>query len=276
MVASADSHCRGEPLAEEASGGHLSAASAVVRNPLSVIAMFVLLVEAIATVTLVNVVKVDHIAIPLVWFIVGFPTLIAILFFATLWWRHQFLYSPMEYRSDESFLSAMRKLQQIEARQEAADLNPQTADEAQSISVVDRLLSLGDVRAAVKVGRTFLEIQQYEPAKRVFEHILSKTSRTHEDRYKPLANLGYAEIGLGEFEPAIKHLDEALAILDESRAGPWHHLALAYAHFRLSANQKDAHYKSFQQHLAQAKSNKWFTYNKDFFRSLYPEIADKL
>jgi hypothetical protein len=41
-------------LAEEASGGHLSAASAVVRNPLSVIAMFVLLVEAIATVTLVT------------------------------------------------------------------------------------------------------------------------------------------------------------------------------------------------------------------------------
>lgn len=72
------------PLAEEAPGGHLSAASAVVRNPLSVIALFVLLVEAIATVTLVNVANVADIALPLVWFVVGFPTLIALLFFATL------------------------------------------------------------------------------------------------------------------------------------------------------------------------------------------------
>lgn len=263
-------------MAEEAPGGHLSAASAVVRNPLSVIALFVLLVEAIATVTLVNVANVAHIALPLVWFVVGFPTLIALLFFATLWWRHQFLYSPMEYRSDESFLSAMRKLQQIEARQEAADLNPQTADEAQSLSVVDRLLSLGDVRAAVKVGRTFLEVQQYEPAKRVFEHILSRTPRTDESRFKPLANLAYAEIGLGNYEAAIKHLEETLAILDESSVGAWHHLALAYAHFRLAQNQKDPHHKAFERHLAEAKSNKWSTYNKNFFRSLYPEIADQL
>ncbi|HEY0647964.1 tetratricopeptide repeat protein [Phenylobacterium sp.] len=263
-------------MAEEAPGGHLSAASAVVRNPLSVIAMFVLLVEAIATVTLVNVANVAHIAIPLVWFVVGFPTLIAILFFATLWWRHQFLYSPMEYRSDESFLSAMQRLQRVEARQEAADLNPKTAGEEQSISVVDRLLALGDVRAAVKVGRTFLEAGQFEPAKRIFEHILGKTPRTHEDRYNALSNLGYAEIGLGRYAEAIKQLDEAVSILGEARAGPWHRLALAYAHFRLSANPKDAHHKAFEKQLAAAKAHRWFNYNRDFFSTLYPEIADKL
>jgi hypothetical protein len=74
----------------------MSAAAALVRNPLSVIAMFVLLVEAIATITLVQVRSIGDIATPLVWFVVLFPTLIALLFFSTLWWRHQFLYSPMK------------------------------------------------------------------------------------------------------------------------------------------------------------------------------------
>ena len=129
-------------MAEQVEHKPLSAAAAVVRNPLSVIAMFVLLVEAIATVTLIQVRAEAQIAVPLVWFIVVFPTLIALLFFGTLWWRHQFLYSPMEYRSDESFLTAMHRLQRVEARQEAADLNPRTADEAQSLQVVDRLQEL--------------------------------------------------------------------------------------------------------------------------------------
>jgi tetratricopeptide (TPR) repeat protein len=182
----------------------------------------------------------------------------------------------MEYRSDESFLTAMQRLQRVEARQEAADLNPQTAGEEQSISVVDRLLKLGDVRAAVKVGRTFLEAQQFEPAKRVFNHILKNTSKTHEDRYNALANLGYAEVGLGAYEDAITHLNEAIAVADEDRVGPWHHVAIAYSHARLSKNERDAHHKEFEKHLALAKAHEWYRYNKAFFRTLYPEIGDDL
>lgn len=263
-------------MTQEASRAHLSATSAVVRNPLSVIALFVLLVEAIATVTLVNVASEEAIAQPLVWFIVSFPTLIALLFFATLWWRHQFLYSPMEYRSDESFLTAMQRLQRVEARQEAADLNPQTADENQSISVVDRLLSLGDVRSAVKVGRTFLEAQQFEPARRIFDYILKKSPRNHEDRYNALANLAYAEIGLGNFDDAIRHMNDAVVIAGDDRGGPWHSLALAYSHYRLSASKGDEHYQEFEKNLARAKAHRWFSYNRDFFGSLYPEIAKYL
>jgi hypothetical protein len=91
-------------MTEEAQHGPLSTSAAVVRNPLSVIALFVLLVEAI---TLVQVRTQEAIAIPLVWFVVLFPTGIALLFFNTLWWGHQFLYSPMEYRSDQSFLTGL-------------------------------------------------------------------------------------------------------------------------------------------------------------------------
>jgi len=261
-------------MAEQVEHKPLSAAAAVVRNPLSVIAMFVLLVEAIATVTLIQVRAEAQIAVPLVWFIVVFPTLIALLFFGTLWWRHQFLYSPMEYRSDESFLTAMHRLQRVEARQEAADLNPRTADETQSLQVVDRLLKLGDIIAAVKVGRTFLEADQYDIAARVFEHILKEAPRDHPDRYNAMANLGYAQIGLKQYADAIRSLNESISLAGQ--AGPWHQLALAYAHFKLSADPSDEHHAEFKRRLAAGKKHKFFAESRDFYKRLYPEIARHL
>jgi tetratricopeptide (TPR) repeat protein len=264
-------------MADNSAQKPLSAAAAVVRNPLSVIAMFVLLVEAIATITLVQVTDKQPIALPLVWFIVLFPTLIAIFFFGTLWWRHQFLYSPMEYRSDESFLAAMHRLQRVEARQEAAELNPRTADEAQSLQVVDRLLGLGDVRAAVKVGRTFLEVGQHEIAEHVFTHILNKTPVHHEDRYNAIANLGYAQIGLKQYKEAAKSLTDCISVIGEEKAYPWHYFALAYANLKLSASRSDSHYKEFKKHLAKGKSHSWFgDENRVFFKNLYPDMAEHL
>jgi tetratricopeptide (TPR) repeat protein len=251
----------------------LSAGAAVVRNPLSVIAMFVLLVEAIATFTLIEISD-KPISLPLVWFVVLFPTLIAILFFCTIWWRHQHLYSPMEFRSDEAFLTAMDRLKRVEARQEAAELNPRTADETQSIQVVDRLLGLGDVKTAVQVGRTFLEVGQHDIAARVFTHILEKTPTQHEDRYRALANLGYAQIGLGRHEDAVESLSKCIELIGNPH--PWHLLALAYAHYRLSTDPSDDHHGKFEELLKAAKKHRWFAESRDFYKTLYPDIANYL
>lgn len=263
-------------MAEDTEKKQLSAVAALIRNPLSVIAMFVLLVEAIATVTLVQISEQESIVLPLVWFIVLFPTLIALLFFSTLWWRHQFLYSPMEYRSDESFLAAMHRLQRVEARQEAAELNPRTADETQSRQVVDRLMGLGDVRTAVKVGRTFLEAAQYDVAARLFRYILDKTPKRDDDRYNVLANLGYAQIGMGEYDEAVSSLAECISLLGERSALPWHYVAIAYAHFKLSAKGSDAHRREFKKYLDLGKRHRFYSESRDFFMTLYPEIADQL
>ena len=263
-------------MAEQVEHKPLSAAAAVVRNPLSVIAMFVLLVEAIATVTLIQVRSEAAIALPLVWFIVLFPTLIALLFFGTLWWGHQFLYSPMEYRSDESFLTAMHRLQRVEARQEAADLDPHTADETQSLQVVDRLLKLGDIVAAVKVGRTFLQAGQHDVAARIFEHILKQAPVNHPDRHDAFANLGYAQIGLTQYAGAVRSLDESIALTGERQAGPWRQLALAYAHFKLSADPSDEHHAEFKRRLAAGKKHKWFAESRNFYKELYPDMAKHL
>ena len=262
-------------MPQNGESSRITSFGAVVRNPLSVIAMFVLLVETIATVTLTKVLSFEAVSIPLAWFSVLFPTLIAAFFFATIWWKHQFLYSPMEYRSDEAFLTAMERLQRVEARQEAADLNPRTASELESINVVNRLLELDDIKSAVKVGRTFLENNQYDIAHRIFQHILDKAPVDHRDRFNALANLGYSSIGIGDYGGAISALEDCLKTAGKN-SGPWHFLALAYAYFKLSCSKPDLNYKKFEEYLSISKNHPWFAYNKAFFKSLYPEIANKL
>jgi tetratricopeptide (TPR) repeat protein len=261
-------------VAEGTTQLQLSAGAAVVRNPLSVIALFVLLVEAIATVTLIQVRDQREVALPLVWFVVLFPTMIALLFFSTLWWRHQFLYAPTEYRSDESFLTAMHRLQRVEARQEAAELNPRTTDEQESLQVVDRLLALGDVRAAVKVGRTFLEANNFDVAERIFQHILDQSPKGHEARYNALANLGYAQIGLKKYPEAVDQLEASIKLV--RRPWPWHYLALAYAHFKLSAEAGDKHEVQSRKYLDLGKAHPSFRESRDFYKKLYPDMAAQL
>ncbi len=260
-------------MVESSTQLQLSAGAAVVRNPLSVIALFVLLVEAIATVTLIQVRDQPQVAVPLVWFVVLFPTMIALLFFSTIWWAHQYLYAPTEYRSDESFLTAIR-LQRVEARQEAAELNPRTADERESLQVVDRLLKLGDLRAAVKVGRTFLEANNFDVAERIFRHILDQSPKDHEARYNALANLGYAQIGLKKYQEALDQLEASIQLA--RRPWPWHYLALAYANLKLSKDKGDKHEIQFKKYLELGKAHPAFREGRDFYRKLYPEMAARL
>lgn len=260
-------------MSGQSEGPNLSAAGAAIRNPLSVIAMFVLLVEVIATVTLVNVLEKPEISLPIAWFIVVFPTLIAILFFGTIWWRHQFLYSPYEYRSDESFLSAMKRLEKIEVRQEAANLNPITSDEDQSIAVVNRLLSFDDVRGALKVGRTYLQAKQADTALRIFEHIKKKSSNLHPERYAIFSNIAYALIEQKRYTEALENLTRAMNSADY--IPPWHQLAAAYAHKMLSKNDGDEHDELCKKFIGEAKDNS-ISFNTTFFKNLYPEIAQFL
>lgn len=65
------------------------------RNPLGIIALFVFFIEAISTVSLKFLLdaKSPYVGIILC-FIIAFPSAIAILFFVTLWFRRESLYSP--------------------------------------------------------------------------------------------------------------------------------------------------------------------------------------
>ena len=216
----------------------------------------------------------------LIWFVVLFPTMIAMLFFGTLWFKHEALYSPKEYRTDEAFLKAMGKMgDEVERLGAVQQLQQweETADQEQSLPVVDRLIRVGDVRAAVKVGRTYLKADDPEAAIGIFSHIDAQLPADHPKRYNLLANKGYALNNLGRFDEAVSMLDESIKLDGRERVRVWHLLARAYAHFKLWEDTgKDEHKSAFESDLAAANNRRRYQAEADFYTKRYPDFGKYL
>ncbi|MBY5760420.1 hypothetical protein HFO07_27835 [Rhizobium leguminosarum] len=78
------------------------------RNPLSIIALFISLIYGISALLLgasVDKLTPDN-QVRLVWFIIGFPVGILLAFLYLVTWHHRKLYSPSDFRTDESFLTS--------------------------------------------------------------------------------------------------------------------------------------------------------------------------
>ncbi|MBK1793979.1 hypothetical protein JHL21_05650 [Devosia sp. WQ 349] len=78
------------------------------RNPLGIIALFISLIYGISALLLgasVDKLTPDN-QERLVWFIIGFPVAILFAFLYLVTWHHRKLYSPSDFRTDESFLTS--------------------------------------------------------------------------------------------------------------------------------------------------------------------------
>lgn len=76
----------------------------IVKNPLSVIAIFAGVAEISGTSVLPFIAPENQELY--IWFLMLFPFTLVLLFFATLNWNHKALYAPSDYKSDESFLES--------------------------------------------------------------------------------------------------------------------------------------------------------------------------
>jgi hypothetical protein len=76
-----------------------------INNPLTIIAVFAALAEVSATVAIGLINKDLHYIF--IWFIIGFPSLLVILFFVTLNFNTKVLYSPSDYREDKAFMDTL-------------------------------------------------------------------------------------------------------------------------------------------------------------------------
>lgn len=80
------------------------AAKGLTKNPLGIIALFIVLVYGFASLTLGVTSKLESAErVPLVWFLVVFPFAVLILFGWLVSKYHEHLYSPGDYRSDDGF-----------------------------------------------------------------------------------------------------------------------------------------------------------------------------
>ncbi|HEY8899698.1 MAG TPA: hypothetical protein VIM61_04750 [Chthoniobacterales bacterium] len=82
-----------------------------VSNPLTIIAIFAGITEISGTLILPFVAAANQATY--IWFLIFFPTLLVICFFLTLNLNHKVLYSPSDFREDESFLRASTPREQF-------------------------------------------------------------------------------------------------------------------------------------------------------------------
>ena len=75
-----------------------------INNPLTIIAIFAGLSEIAFTTSLGLVEK--SLQNIFIWFVMGFPTLLIVLFFLTLNFNSKTLYSPSDYKNEENFVNA--------------------------------------------------------------------------------------------------------------------------------------------------------------------------
>ena len=243
------------------------------KNPLGIISLFVFFIEAIATVSLRIAIETDY-AGHIVWFIILFPTLIVLLFFGTLWIKRESLYAPMDFSDPQAFQDLLRpmvhKVDQIAAKQEAADIDPITAEMKDVFVTVDKLIKLGDVRSAIELGRAYLKKNNYAESTKIFSHLRKNVEKTDNVYYKILANLGYSLISEGKYEQAIEHLTEVEKIQKGRNFRAWHSLAIAYANNKLG---KPELYKEW---LDKSKKKPEYKRNALYFKSLYSDIEKDL
>ena len=243
------------------------------KNPLGIISLFVFFIEAIATVSLKIAVQTEYVG-HIVWFIILFPTMIVFLFFGTLWVKRESLYAPMDYSDPRAFQSLLRpmeqKVDQIAARQEAAEVDPVTAELEEVIVNLEKLIKLGDIRGAIELGRAYLKQDLYDESTKIFSHLKDSVDSKNIFYYKILANYGYSLIGQGEYEKAIQSLTDVEKTGNGNNFRVWHTLAIAYAYFKLD---KKNLYKEW---LDKSKKMPNYSRNIMFFKSLYPEISSDL
>jgi tetratricopeptide (TPR) repeat protein len=238
------------------------------RNPLGIIALFIVLIYGIAG--LVFGIASSHLDAvqrwPLIWFLVIFPPLV----FAGFIWlvtKHSLkLYAPSDFRDDESFVQLNQKISIIEVRQKAAEVDPR-GDSDFAFSALEALLNAAQSDVAKNLANAFLKVRRYDVSLRMFDQIMN---RVGDERSKSLLQYrAYSLMGLGRYGEAVQDLEVIRATGNDGLYDFWPRLALAYCHLKLGRNRE------FEAALGLAVAWHGASEYRNVVGGLYPELVDK-
>ena len=181
-------------------------AKGFIRNPLGIIALFISLIYGFACLVLNKNIsnlegKIER--LPLIWFIILFPLVVLIAFIFLVIKHHEKLYSPMDYRTDDSFMQATLSSAQV-ARKQLNDVkqlesSPAIANKDEPIigEITEKLHSTEDAVSKDDVVKESTEndlLIIYENSQKwVIDELCL--------RYKVIFNRNVAlKIGQGQFE----------------------------------------------------------------------------
>jgi tetratricopeptide (TPR) repeat protein len=240
------------------------------RNPLGIIALFVFFIEAISTITIKFLIDANSpYVLHILGFIIGFPSIIVLFFFFTLWFRRESLYSPGDFREDASFVKLIAaKLERLEIRQEASQVDPR-GHVGDVLEMINKLIEKGEVETAINLAKALLKVRRYQGSLEAFE-VISKSPLSHDNLTRTLANTAYSLVGLGRHEEAIQYLNRLRALNQAKAESFWPTLAFAYSF--LKVGNLDGH----RSWLAKAINCRELDEFKDIAISLYPDMREKL
>lgn len=108
-----------------------------IKNPLSVIAIFASIVEVSSVLVLPHL-EPDNQNI-YIWFLIGFPILLVLLFFYTLNENHRVLYAPSDYKNEDNFnyfyVPATEKEKNLKIRDEVKEIERDNSSQPDAGSV---------------------------------------------------------------------------------------------------------------------------------------------
>jgi len=116
------------------------------RNPLGIIALFIVLIYALASLVAGFSDKLTRSErLPVIWFLILFPAMVLIVFAWLVSRHHAKLYSPGDYREDSAFIEASIEQVKVAAAMGAATARRLPSDNSAEESASETLLAAGRV-----------------------------------------------------------------------------------------------------------------------------------
>jgi len=146
-----------------------SSAKGLTRNPLGIIALFISLIYGFACLVLSTSIDNLHSScerLPLIWFIIIFPVVILIAFIYLVIFHHEKLYSPSDFRGDESFIQTIDK-KKIKEKQ-LKEIQALETSQPTNVEVVNKEI---DTQTAVEDDNRTNKVEVVEKTKTVDEAI---------------------------------------------------------------------------------------------------------
>lgn len=95
----------------------------LVKNPLTIIAIFAGIAEVSGTIVLPHISENNQKIF--MYFLMGFPTLLVMLFFGTLLFKHRVLYAPGDYQDEKNFMLTAGVPNRYSVQAHVVNENPQ-------------------------------------------------------------------------------------------------------------------------------------------------------
>lgn len=248
--------------------GDLSTSTkAVTKNPLGIIALFIFLIYSIAS--LILGVAADALTVGQKWVFVVFLGFFPILVLGSFVWlvvNHSVkLYSPADFRDDNSYIALNRKLRVMEIKQDAHEVDPRGNIEDAKVALSE-LMSIDEIDTAISVAKGFLKVGRHSQSLSLFEEIGKYLQNSGRPETKILSYKAYCLIGLENYTEASKVL-QALRMASPGEFDFWPRIALSYSLLKTGRTAESSEL------LEQAASDKMAEGYLGEVTKRYPELA---